>query len=160
MIIHPMDGKPGPATIIAVHLYDRPEAYRRGFEAGLNGKRPWFSFRRVVPGTSAEYARGYRAGARVAKFGANHLLNSATVGIESPPVPPKPKPKPTADPATTAPRKRSGSYRDPDLSDKWLSEADHRAQWDDSRKFQTHDARVIIRRLVAEIRRINKETGR
>lgn len=56
---------------------------------------------------------------------------------------------------TRPPRKRSGSYRDPDLSDKWLAEA----QWRAEREFHGDSAK-IIQRLVNELQRVNRETGR
>lgn len=56
---------------------------------------------------------------------------------------------------TTAPKRRGGSYRDPTLSDRWLREAELRAD----REFGG-DAGKIIRRLVQEVRAINEETGR
>lgn len=55
---------------------------------------------------------------------------------------------------------RAPSYRDPDLSDKWLAEAVNRANYDTSRKFTDHDSRAIIRRLTAEVRKLNKMLGR
>lgn len=60
---------------------------------------------------------------------------------------------------TKPPRKRSGSYRDPDLSDKWLSEAEQRATGHGPR-LTGPDATKIILRLVKEIRKINRETDR
>lgn len=59
--------------------------------------------------------------------------------------------------STRPPSPRSGSYRDPDLSDKWLSEAEWRAV---NTKLWPKDARKIILRLVLEVQRINRETGR
>ncbi len=60
---------------------------------------------------------------------------------------------------TRPPRRRSGSYRDPDLSDRWLREARWRAErgWPN---LGLRDARRIILRLVTEVERINRETGR
>lgn len=52
------------------------------------------------------------------------------------------------------------SYRDPDLSEKWLKQAEHRATHDDSKMFRDHDCRRIIRRLVAEVRRLNTMLNR
>lgn len=52
------------------------------------------------------------------------------------------------------------SKRDPDLSDKWLGEAEWRALHDQSRKFERTDSRKIILRLVEELRRVNKEYDR
>ncbi|MGP5390637.1 hypothetical protein [Glutamicibacter arilaitensis] len=52
------------------------------------------------------------------------------------------------------------SYRDPDLSDRWLAEAEHRATHDDSARFTTYDSRMIIGRLVAEVRRLNEMLSR
>lgn len=62
---------------------------------------------------------------------------------------------------TIAPKKRSNSYRDPTLSDKWLDEAEWRAKNPlGSPRLTSTDARKIILRLVEEVRNINKETGR
>ena len=58
---------------------------------------------------------------------------------------------------TTPPRKRQPTYRDPDLSDKWIKEAEWRANND---PFWPKDARKITLRLVKELRRVNRETGR
>lgn len=58
---------------------------------------------------------------------------------------------------TRAPRPCRPSYRDPDLSNQWLREAEHRARrepgWPDA-------ARKITLRLIEELRRLNKETQR
>lgn len=58
---------------------------------------------------------------------------------------------------TRAPRPRRQSYRDPDLSDQWLHEAEYRARhelgW-------PKDARKITLRLIKELRRLNRETQR
>ncbi len=58
---------------------------------------------------------------------------------------------------TNPPRKRQTSYRDPDLSDKWIKEAEWRANND---AFWPKDARKITLRLIKELRRVNRETGR
>lgn len=50
---------------------------------------------------------------------------------------------------------RSGSYRDPDLSDQWLDEAQWRAQ----REFRGDAAKIILR-LVKEVRTINRRYSR
>lgn len=52
------------------------------------------------------------------------------------------------------------SYRDPDLSDKWLAEAEWRARHDRTRKYRIHDNQLITERLVAEVRRLNEMLGR
>lgn len=52
------------------------------------------------------------------------------------------------------------SYRDPDLSDKWLSEADWRAENDRTRKFRAVDAGRIIKRLTFEVRKLNRMLNR
>lgn len=60
---------------------------------------------------------------------------------------------------TRPPRPRSGSYRDPDLSDRWLREAEARARR--RGPYLNHsDACKLVLRLVQEVRRINRETGR
>lgn len=62
---------------------------------------------------------------------------------------------------TTAPKKRSNSYRDPTLSDKWIWEAKWRAEHPEgSPRLTMKDARKIIVRLCEELERINKEIGR
>lgn len=50
---------------------------------------------------------------------------------------------------------RSNSYRDPDLSNRWLSEAEWRAR----REFRGDSAKIIIR-LIKEVRRLNRMLGR
>lgn len=60
---------------------------------------------------------------------------------------------------TRPPRPRTGSYRDPDLSDRWLAEAEMRATGRGP-LLTGRDAAKIILRLVAEVRRLNRETGR
>lgn len=47
--------------------------------------------------------------------------------------------------------RREASYRDPDLSEQWLSEAKWRAE----REFRGDAAKIIIR-LIAEVRRLNR----
>lgn len=47
------------------------------------------------------------------------------------------------------------SYRDPDLSGKWLSEAEWRSYNDHSSKYLSVDSRLTIRRLVEEVRKLN-----
>lgn len=49
------------------------------------------------------------------------------------------------------------SYRDPDLSKKWLSEAEWRAHNDRGLKFMLTDSRKIILRLVEEVRKLNAD---
>lgn len=49
------------------------------------------------------------------------------------------------------------SYRDPDLSKKWLSEAEWRAHNDRGLKFMLTDSRKIIVRLVEEVRKLNAD---
>lgn len=49
------------------------------------------------------------------------------------------------------------SYRDPDLSKKWLSEAEWRAHNDRGLKFMLSDSRKIIVRLVEEVRKLNAD---
>lgn len=61
--------------------------------------------------------------------------------------------------STRAPEPRSGSYRDPDLSDQWLWEAERRALGRGPR-LKGKDAARIILRLVLEVHKINEETGR
>lgn len=58
---------------------------------------------------------------------------------------------------TRPPRKRDRSYRDPDLSDKWIAEAEWRAK---NSPFWANDSKKIILRLVEELRKVNRETGR
>lgn len=58
---------------------------------------------------------------------------------------------------TRPPVRRAHSYKDPDLSDKWLDEAVWRAQ---NEHMWPMSARKIILRLVQEIKEINRETGR
>ena len=58
---------------------------------------------------------------------------------------------------TRPPRPRTRSYRDPDLSDKWLDEAEWRAK---NSPFWAGDSKKIILRLVEELRKVNRETGR
>lgn len=58
---------------------------------------------------------------------------------------------------TRSPRPRSGSYRDPHLSDQWLSEAEWRAR---HAPLWPRDARKIIHRLIQEVRDLNEEAGR
>lgn len=60
---------------------------------------------------------------------------------------------------TSAPRKREPSYRDPDLSDRWLWEARARVEGRGPR-LGMGDAKKIILRLLDEIERVNRETGR
>lgn len=60
---------------------------------------------------------------------------------------------------TKPPRKRTSSYRDPDLSDKWLREAEYRALNDRTLNYES-DSRKMILRLVKELKKVNKETGR
>lgn len=55
---------------------------------------------------------------------------------------------------------RSGSYRDPDLSDRWLNEAEWRAVNDFTKRYKVVDSRKTILRLVKEVRRLNKMLGR
>lgn len=57
------------------------------------------------------------------------------------------------------PLPRADSYRDPDLSEKWLDEAWWRAG-NDSGKAYLKDSRKIIKRLILEVRRLNKALGR
>lgn len=52
------------------------------------------------------------------------------------------------------------SYRDPDLSDKWLKEAEWRANHDRSIRFMRRDAGLLIGRLVHEVRKLNKMMNR
>lgn len=52
------------------------------------------------------------------------------------------------------------SYRDPDLSDQWLKEALWRAEQDRSIRFMWKDAGLIIKRLVAEVRKLNRMLNR
>lgn len=52
------------------------------------------------------------------------------------------------------------SYRDPDLSDKWLKEALWRVDNDRSMRFKWKDAGLIIKRLVAEVRKLNRMLNR
>lgn len=52
-------------------------------------------------------------------------------------------------------RKRESSYRDPDLSDKWLREAEQRATGRGPR-LTGQDAAKIILRLIQEVRRLNQ----
>lgn len=172
------DGKFGPETLIAAHLFGKPEEYRDGFDDGLRRwpRLPLYETRQyqemLAARTPGEYGQGFRIGQRVAKFGARRALAADPTptprqearrwlmqsGRQSGKRQALPAPVPAT--GTTAPRKRTGSYRDPDLSDRWLAEAEHRAINDDSRRFKTSDSRRIIRRLVAEVRRINRETGR
>lgn len=49
------------------------------------------------------------------------------------------------------------SYRDPDLSKKWLSEAEWRAHNDRGVKFMLTDSRKIILRLIEEVRKLNAD---
>lgn len=51
-------------------------------------------------------------------------------------------------------RNREQSYRDPDLSDKWLREAEQRATGRGPR-LTSQDAAKIILRLIKEVRRLN-----
>lgn len=60
--------------------------------------------------------------------------------------------------ATIRPKKRSGSYRDPHLSDKWLKEAEWRVK--NQPFMSSRDMRKIILRLIKELRDVNKETRR
>ena len=46
------------------------------------------------------------------------------------------------------------SYRDPDLSGKWLSEAEWRSYNDHSSQYHAVDSRLTIRRLVEEVRKL------
>lgn len=46
------------------------------------------------------------------------------------------------------------SYRDPDLSKRWLWEADWRADNDNSRKYKNQDAQRTIKRLTEEVRKL------
>lgn len=50
---------------------------------------------------------------------------------------------------------RRNSYRDPDLSNRWLDEAEWRAR----REFRGDAAKIIIR-LIKEVRRLNRMMGR
>jgi hypothetical protein len=61
--------------------------------------------------------------------------------------------------STRAPEPRSGSYRDPDLSDQWLWEAEQRALGAGP-NLSGADVVGIILRLVDEVRNINEGTGR
>lgn len=49
------------------------------------------------------------------------------------------------------------NYRDPDLSKKWLSEAEWRAHNDRGLKFMLTDSRKIILRLVEEVRKLKAD---
>lgn len=49
------------------------------------------------------------------------------------------------------------SYRDPDLSKKWLSEAEWRAHNDRGLKFMLTDSRKIILRLIEEVRKLKAD---
>lgn len=51
---------------------------------------------------------------------------------------------------------RADSYRDPDLSDKWLMEAEWRAQHDHFTGKNFSDRGKIIMRLVQEVHKLNK----
>lgn len=51
-------------------------------------------------------------------------------------------------------------YRDPDLSDQWLKEALWRADNDKSLGFMRRDARLIIKRLILEVRKLNRMLNR
>lgn len=61
---------------------------------------------------------------------------------------------------TPPPAPARESYRDPDLSEKWLAEAEWRARHDRTRKYRIHDNQLITERLVAEVRRLNEMLGR
>lgn len=62
---------------------------------------------------------------------------------------------------TYPPKKRSDSYRDPTLSDRWLDEAEYRAlNPQGNPRLTQRDAQKLILRLVQEVRNINRETGR
>lgn len=52
------------------------------------------------------------------------------------------------------------SYRDPDLGNQWLKEAEWRAQNDRTKLFFTKDGSKIIVRLIKEIRKLNRMLGR
>ena len=56
--------------------------------------------------------------------------------------------------------RRPISYRDPDLSDQWLKEAEWRAERDRSIRFIRKDAGLIIRRLIYEVRKLNRMMNR
>lgn len=49
------------------------------------------------------------------------------------------------------------SYRDPDLSPKWLSEAEWRSYNDRSTKYHDVDSRPTIRRLIEEVKKLREQ---
>lgn len=126
-----MDGDFGPLTLEAKHLFGKSESYIDGYHQG----RKWpvsimrdSAAQRAAERRGGQFWHGFMTGRAVRRQGAHAILGGRT------------------------PRR---SYRDPDLSDQWLSEAEWRAVRESSR-FGSGDARKIILRLVREVRRLNR----
>ncbi|MGP5043519.1 hypothetical protein ACTXJR_05745 [Glutamicibacter ardleyensis] len=138
----------GPLTWDAINLFGEGAEYRRGYFAGLEqqstrGRDIRLGY--MIKLRGAECLAGYRKGVnerhrREAEAVEDILRKRDKHGV--------PPPVPVYIPRT--------SYRDPDLSDQWLREAEDKARHLLSRS----DARKIILRLIQEVQKLNRLLGR
>lgn len=138
----------GPLTRDAIILAYRGAEYRRGYYAGLErlstrGRDIRLGY--MVKLRGAECLAGYRRGVNERQRREAEAVEDILRKRDKREVPP---PVPVYRPRT--------SYRDPDLADLWLREAEHKAR----HNLTLPDARKIILRLIQEVRKLNRLLGR
>lgn len=140
----------GPLTRDAIILAYRGAEYRLGYYAGL--ERTSTRGRDIRRGykvkfRDAELLAGYRRGVSERHRREAEAVEDILRKIHERDAPPPP-PVPVYRPRT--------SYRDPDLADLWLREAEHKAR----HNLSLPDARKIILRLIQEVRKLNRLLSR
>lgn len=123
-----MDGNYGPLTAEAQHLYGQTEEYREGYRLGKRtGNEGTLNENAIHAALRGErFLSGFITGKTVRAFGPHILLGRYT-----------------------------GSYPDPDLSPRWLSEAEWKANQHGLKAwFYRRDYPKIIKRLIQEVRKL------